>query len=88
VLVRGKDAEANTKLFETINDTIKAAGVSHHQNSGQAVSNYSAEESWNPSQGYFKRTIYRRVEEGLLEDIFRCGWSGYCAGSICCCFGY
>lgn len=29
VLVRGKDAEANTKLFEEITGHIKAAGVSH-----------------------------------------------------------
>lgn len=29
VLVRGKDAEANNKLFLEINDHIKAAGVSH-----------------------------------------------------------
>jgi len=29
VLVRGKDAEANEKLFVKINDSIKAAGVSH-----------------------------------------------------------
>lgn len=31
MLVRGKDAEANKKLFVDITDAIKAAGVSHYQ---------------------------------------------------------
>ena len=29
ILVRGKDAAANEKIFEKINDHIKSAGVSH-----------------------------------------------------------
>jgi hypothetical protein len=35
VLVRGKDAEANEKLFLEINDHIKAAGVSHMEFNGE-----------------------------------------------------
>lgn len=31
VLVRGKDAEENKKLFVKVAEIIKKAGVSHHQ---------------------------------------------------------
>lgn len=88
VLVRGKDAAENEKLFSKITDTIKSAGVSHRFL--RCVVCRKLMDVWCLEEGRrststeaYNRPVHRGVEEKLWRYIERCRGGGYLLGAIC-----
>lgn len=73
VLVRGKDAAENEKLFIKLTDKIKEAGVSWLIfGLYTLLTNGFLEQSRHHCQGYLPRTVRRRVEEAVRRSMQGC----------------
>ena len=70
VLVRGKDAAENEKLFVKLTDKIKEAGVSSsYLHAWVYLTIAFVEQGWHNCQRHLPRALRRRVEEGIRRTL-------------------